>query len=126
MREERNLIGRLDLGDRGRHGLLAIADVLRDRPRIQRRLFKRARNPRLKVRLVGVRASNLERAPFERNLFEAQQREKLDRLYEAADKLRDRFGFDAVQLARSLDPSPKAGSVPRKPKSRRQFLGRED
>jgi len=73
-----------------------------------------------------VRASNLERAPFERNLFEAQQREKLDRLYEAADKVRDRFGFDAVRLARSLDPSPKAGSVPRKPKSRRQFLGRED
>jgi len=90
------------------------------------RLFKRARNPRLKVRLVGVRASNLERAPFERNLFEAQQREKLDRLYEAADKVRDRFGFDVLQLARSLDPTWEPGSPARKGKPRRQFLGRED
>ena len=90
------------------------------------RLFERARNRRLKVRLVGVRASNLERAPFERNLFEAQQREKLDRLYEAADKVRDRFGFNAVQLARSLDPRPEPGSAPHKRKPRRQFRGRED
>jgi DNA polymerase-4 len=90
------------------------------------RLFQRARNPRLKVRLVGVRASNLERAPFERNLFEASQKDKLDRLYEAADKVRDRFGFDALQLARSLDRASEAGAPARPRKPRRQFLGRED
>ena len=32
VREERNLVSRLDLGDDARHGLIAIADVLRNRP----------------------------------------------------------------------------------------------
>ena len=90
------------------------------------RLFERARNPRLKVRLVGVRASNLERATFQRSLLEAPARDKLDRLYAAADKVRDRFGFDALQLARSLEPAPEPGSAARKRKPRRRFLGRED
>ena len=94
-------------------------------------LFHRARNRRLKVRLVGVRASNLEHSTFQRNLLEAPQRDKLDRVLEAADKVRDRFGFDAVRLARSLDPGeqgeagPETGSPPRKRKPRRQFIGRE-
>ena len=90
------------------------------------RLFERARNPRLKVRLVGVRASNLERATFQRSLLEAPARDKLDRLYAAADKVRDRFGFDALQLARSLGPASEPGSAARKRKPRRRFLGRED
>jgi DNA polymerase IV len=68
------------------------------------RLFKRAFNPRQKVRLVGVRASNLERTAFQRNLLEAPRSEKLDRLLQATDRMRRRFGFDAVQLARSLEP----------------------
>src|ERR1700681_829399 len=42
VREERNLIGRLDLGDSGRHSFLGIADVLRNRPRTQRSLFELA------------------------------------------------------------------------------------
>lgn len=71
------------------------------------RLFERACDSRLKVRLVGVRASNLERAFFQRNLLEALQREKLDRLFETADKVRDRFGFDALRLARSLEHDKK-------------------
>ena len=33
VREERNLVGRLDLGDGARHGLVDIADVLRNRAR---------------------------------------------------------------------------------------------
>lgn len=92
-------------------------------------LLERTRNPKLKVRLVGVRASHLEHVAFQRNLLDAGQREKLDRLMEAADRVRDRFGFDAVRLARSLEPGsgPPAepGSPPRKPKPKRQFLGRE-
>jgi DNA polymerase-4 len=68
------------------------------------RLFKGAFNPRERVRLLGVRASNLESTAFQRNLLEAPRREKLDRLHEAADRMRRRFGFDAVQLARSLEP----------------------
>ena len=46
VREERNLIGRLDLGDGARHGLVDIADVLRNRPRIERRLFELAHDRR--------------------------------------------------------------------------------
>jgi len=83
-------------------------------------LFESTYKTKKKVRLVGVRASNLERAVFQRNLLEAPQREKLDKILKAADKLRDRFGFEAVQLARSLEPGKQA-----KPRKRREFLGRE-
>ncbi len=84
-------------------------------------LFDRAWNRRQKIRLLGVRTSNLEKAVFQLNLLEAPKREKLDRALEAADKVRERYGFDAVRLARSLEP----GDKPAKPKPRRQFLGRE-
>ena len=84
------------------------------------RLFEATYNAKRKIRLVGVRASNLERAVFQRNLLEAPQREKLDKILKAADKLRERFGFEAVQMARSLEP----GKQPR-PRKRREFLGRE-
>jgi DNA polymerase IV len=67
-------------------------------------LFERTFNPHQKVRLLGVRASNLERTAFQPNLLEARQREKLDRLFEATDQVRRRYGFGAVQLARSLEP----------------------
>ena len=83
-------------------------------------LFESSYEAKKKVRLVGVRASNLERAVFQRNLLEAPQRDKLDRILKAADKLRERFGFEAVQLARSIEP----GKQP-KPRKRRDFLGRE-
>lgn len=82
------------------------------------RLLDSAWNRKRKVRLVGVRASKLERAVFQLNLLEAPKREKLDRVFDAADKLRGRYGFDAVKLARSLEPGEE-------PKPRRRFLGRE-
>ncbi len=85
------------------------------------RLLDSAWSRRRKVRLVGVRASNLERAVFQLNLLEAPKREKLDRVFDAADKLRERYGFDALKLARSLEP----GEEPAKRKPRRRFLGRE-
>ncbi len=71
------------------------------------RLFDRARERKQKVRLVGVRASNLEKASFQLNLLESPQRRKLDRAFKAADKVRDRFGFDSVKFARSLIPGKK-------------------
>src|SRR4030081_1382839 len=40
MREERNLVGRLDLGHRARHRAVGIADVLRNCARAERRLFE--------------------------------------------------------------------------------------
>ncbi|HEV2351665.1 MAG TPA: DNA polymerase IV [Terriglobia bacterium] len=79
-------------------------------------------NRRRKIRLVGVKASNLEREVFQLNLLDAPKREKLDRVLDATDKLRRRYGFDAVKLARSIE-DPVEGAAQSKP--RRRFLGRE-
>lgn len=79
-----------------------------------RSLFDRTFKPGQKVRLLGVRASNLEHAGFQKNLLEAHQHDREDRLARAADRVRDKFGFDALRLARSLDPAVKP-RPPRKP-----------
>jgi DNA polymerase-4 len=71
------------------------------------RLFDQAWNRKQKIRLLGVRTSNLEKGVFQRGLLEAPQKQKLERLAQAADQLRDRFGFDAVKLARSLESDKK-------------------
>jgi len=71
------------------------------------RLFENAWNRKQKIRLLGVRTSNLEKGVFQRGLLEAPQKQKLERLAQAADQLRNRFGFDAVKLARSLDRDKK-------------------
>ena len=71
------------------------------------RLFESNWNRKQKIRLLGVRASNLERAVFQRGLLDAPRKEKLERLAQAADQVRDRFGPEAVQLARSLDAESK-------------------
>jgi hypothetical protein len=85
------------------------------------RLFENAWNGKQKIRLIGVRTSNLERAVFQRSLIDAAQHEKLDKVLKAADKVREKFGFDAVQLARSVEPGR-----PAKPRKRREFLGLEN
>jgi len=84
-------------------------------------LLDAAWNRKQKIRLLGVRASNLEKGVFQRALLEAPQQEKLERIMQATDKVRERFGFAAVQMARSLEPGQPA--TPRRKK--RQFLGRE-
>jgi hypothetical protein len=66
-----------------------------------------------------VRTSNLERSVFQRSLLDAAHHEKLDKVLQAADSLRKKFGFDAVQLARSVE----AGNKPSR--KTRKFLGRE-
>jgi DNA polymerase-4 len=85
------------------------------------RLFENSRDTKQKIRLLGVKAAHLERGTFQRGLLEAPQKEKLDRLLQTADKLRERFGFESVQLARSLDPAKPAA-----PRKKRRLLGRED
>jgi DNA polymerase-4 len=84
------------------------------------RLFENTWNRKQKIRLLGVKASHLEHGTFQRGLLEAPQADKLERIMQTTDKLRERFGFDAVQLARSLEP----GSTPA-PRKKRKFLGRE-
>ena len=84
------------------------------------RLLENAWNGKQKIRLVGVRSANLGRAVFQRSLIDAAQHEKLDKALKAADKVREKFGFDVVQLARSVE----TGKQPKRRK-RREFLGRE-
>jgi DNA polymerase-4 len=71
------------------------------------RMFNAAWNGKEKIRLIGVRTSNLESSVFQRGLFNAEKHEKLDRILRAADQVRGRYGFDTLQLARSLDREKK-------------------
>ena len=69
VREERDLVGRLDLGDGARHSLVDIADRLRHRARIERRLFELVRDvlrAELGVRTV-VPFDHQGRQPFLRS-----------------------------------------------------------
>jgi DNA polymerase-4 len=84
------------------------------------RLFESAWNRKQKIRLLGVRTSNLEHGTFQRGLLEARQQDKLERVMQTTDKLRERFGFESIQLARSLDPGQLVT-----PRKKRKFLGRE-
>jgi len=55
------------------------------------------------IRLIGVAATGLEQAtPLD--LFEPESRTRMRALARAVDALRDRYGFDAVQPARTLNP----------------------
>ncbi len=62
VREERNLVGRLDLRRGARHGLVGVADVLRDRARIARGGFQLAHDVfRGELRVRAVVPFDLER-----------------------------------------------------------------
>jgi DNA polymerase-4 len=50
------------------------------------------------IRLIGVRASGLEKQPGQLDLLDNGARRKWQKALEAADRLRDRFGFDSVHL----------------------------
>ncbi len=57
---------------------------------------------RLKIRLVGVALSGLGYGPWQENFFEKPRRDKMMRLYEVADRIRDKFGFGSVLSARTI------------------------
>jgi DNA polymerase IV len=54
------------------------------------------------VRLVGIEFGTLTHGANQIGLFNPESREKLERLARAADQLRDRFGFAAIQFGGSL------------------------
>jgi DNA polymerase-4 len=55
-----------------------------------------------KVRLLGVSLSNFTHGEEQLDLLQAEQREKLQKLTQATDRLRDRFGFTKLQFGGSL------------------------
>ena len=65
-------------------------------------LLHKHRDPKRKVRLLGVSLSNFTHGNPQLDLLEKEQREKLAKLTKAADRLRDRFGFGKVQFGGSL------------------------
>ena len=65
-------------------------------------LFRRHRDVKRKVRLLGVSLSGLTHGGQQLDLLESERRAKLEKLTSAADRLRDRFGFGKVQFGGSL------------------------
>jgi DNA polymerase-4 len=65
-------------------------------------LFREHRNPKRKVRLIGVALSGLTHGNEQLDLLDPGRRAKLDKLTRAADSLRDRFGFGKIQFGGSL------------------------
>src|SRR5256712_4044039 len=65
-------------------------------------LFRAHRDPRRKVRLLGAALSGFTHSAQQLDLLDHVRREKLAKLTRAADRLRDRFGFGAVQFGGSL------------------------
>jgi DNA polymerase IV len=63
--------------------------------------FEAARQRRQGIRLIGIAATNLvQSAPAD--FFESAERARLRDLTSAVDRVRERFGFDAVTPARAL------------------------
>src|SRR5258707_12088148 len=67
-----------------------------------RRLFERHWDRTRKVRLLGVALSSFTHGGEQLDLWDAVRREKLERLAQATDALRDRFGFSKVQFGGSM------------------------
>ena len=65
-------------------------------------LFREHRDPKRKVRLLGVALSALAHGAEQLDLLQADRRDKLRKLTEATDRLRDKFGFGSVQFGGSL------------------------
>jgi DNA polymerase-4 len=73
-------------------------------------LLQKHRDQRRKVRLLGVSLSNFSHGGEQLDLLQAERREKLQKLTQATDRLRDKFGFTKVQFGGSLrrsDSNPK-------------------
>ncbi len=65
-------------------------------------LFRKHRNAKRKVRLLGVSLTGLAHGAEQLELLDPGRREKLEKLTKAADHLRDKFGFSSVQFGASL------------------------
>ena len=67
--------------------------------------FEKLYQRRMSLRLVGVRFSKLVRGSYQINLFEDTQ--EMMSLYQAMDKIKDRFGSNAVMRCNGAFAKPK-------------------
>ena len=72
-----------------------------------KRLFYRHCDRGRKVRLLGVALSSFTHGGEQLDLLDASRREKLERLSQATDALRDRFGFSKIQFGGSVTSTGK-------------------
>jgi len=79
-------------------------------------LFDKLYQRRMRLRLIGVRFSGLVRGTYQIDLF--QDTEEMLALYQAMDKMKSRYGFDAVMrcAGASFKPNNKNEILKRKPK----------
>jgi DNA polymerase-4 len=78
-----------------------------------RALFEQAWDGKSPLRLVGVALTNFTGRERQFDLLDTGRMEKLERLAQATDALRDRFGFGAIQRAGAMRPpnSPARGKA---------------
>ncbi|WP_430612601.1 DNA polymerase IV [Flavobacterium sp. JP2137] len=77
-------------------------------------LFDKLYQRRMRLRLIGIRFSGLVRGTYQIDLFE--DTEELLALYQAMDKMKSRYGFDAVMrcAGASFKPNTKSEILKRK------------
>lgn len=80
-------------------------------------LFDKLFQRRMRLRLIGIRFSGLVRGTYQINLFE--DTEEMLSLYEAMDKMKSHYGFDAVMrcAGASFKPNTKNEILKRNPKT---------
>lgn len=79
-------------------------------------LFDKLYQRRMRLRLIGIRFSGLVRGTYQINLFE--DTEEMLALYQAMDRMKTRYGFDAVMrcAGATFKPDNKAEILKRNPK----------
>jgi DNA polymerase-4 len=77
-------------------------------------LFYKLYQRRMRLRLIGIRFSGLVRGTYQINMFE--DTEEMLSLYQAMDRMKDRYGFDAVMrcAGATFKPNNKAEILKRK------------
>jgi DNA polymerase IV len=79
-------------------------------------LFDKLYQRRMRLRLIGIRFSGLVRGTYQINMFE--DTEEMLSLYQAMDRMKTRYGFDAVMrcAGATFKPDTKAAILKRYPK----------
>lgn len=85
-------------------------------------LFKKLYNRRMRIRMVGISFTGLVRGTYQINMFE--DTEEMIALYQAMDKIKNRFGYDAVTRCGGKNLKSKAGNIISNPKA--QYINRKD
>jgi len=82
--------------------LAAPTDLDQEVLRVARELLAQHRDTRRKLRLVGISLTSFSHGEGQMELLDPARQAKLEKLARASDQLRERFGFDKLQLGGSV------------------------